>query len=326
MTITINVNGLTLCHKASEGVSTADLPDVCLTPPSDEPVPYDNVAYSADLVRGTMTVSADGGNMVAHRGSAFARSTGDEEGSSGGIASGVHTLEADWISFSFDVKVEGLNACRLTDEMLHNNGNTANSTGLLQRIIDAFVDSYWCGTDKAPAAGRGAEIPEDESQWDAWVAEENNKLPKPKNIIDRACMMHDLELERASYLNPSAKSFLAGSLRVAWAHAKLAFRLMVAAFSPGLTILNRLFALVAAPIFAALTVVTAARWLLTSLVKPIVELGAGRAGSASAIAGKAQAAPRTVAAGAAVSAIGIAASLDLDYTGAVSQAMLMATP
>jgi len=45
--ITINVNGLTLCHKGSGGVTHNTLPDVCKTPPLAIPVPYENEAYFA---------------------------------------------------------------------------------------------------------------------------------------------------------------------------------------------------------------------------------------------------------------------------------------
>src|SRR3989442_6002855 len=68
---TININGLTLCHKGSDGISTATLPDVCKTPSpgGPVPVPYSNVARSSDLAKGTTTVQADGGNMCANYGS-----------------------------------------------------------------------------------------------------------------------------------------------------------------------------------------------------------------------------------------------------------------
>ncbi len=63
---TININGLTLCHKGSDGISTATLPDVCKTPSpgGPVPVPYSNVARSSDLAKGTTTVQADGGKYV----------------------------------------------------------------------------------------------------------------------------------------------------------------------------------------------------------------------------------------------------------------------
>lgn len=130
--ITININGLTLCHKDSGGVSHNTLPDVCKTPPLAIPIPYENEAYSSDLTNGTSSVFADGGNMVANFGSIFARSVFDEPGCMGGIISGTNRAEADWISHSFDVFFEKRPACRLTDKMFMNHRNTVNMSGLCQ--------------------------------------------------------------------------------------------------------------------------------------------------------------------------------------------------
>lgn len=82
--LTINVNGLTLCHKGSGGVTHNTLPDVCKTPGQGVPIPYENEAYSRDLIKGTHSVFADGNNMIANFGSCFARSVFDEVGSMGG--------------------------------------------------------------------------------------------------------------------------------------------------------------------------------------------------------------------------------------------------
>ncbi|WP_238485448.1 DUF4150 domain-containing protein [Rahnella ecdela] len=136
--ITININGLTLCHKGSGGVTHNTLPDVCKTPPFAVPVPYDNEAYSADLTNGTSSVFADGGNMIANFGSKFARSVFDESGSMGGIKSGTNRAEADWISHSFNVFFEGQPACRLTDKMFMNHHNTVNMAGLCQADLTQF--------------------------------------------------------------------------------------------------------------------------------------------------------------------------------------------
>lgn len=131
MGVTINVNGLSLVHKGSGGITSATLPDVCKTPMPGGPVPipYPNVAYSADLVKGTTTVNADGGHMIANHGSELSKSTGDEPGSVGGVSSGVHLKEATWMTYSFDVQFEGKGACRLSDKMFHNHGNTVNASG-----------------------------------------------------------------------------------------------------------------------------------------------------------------------------------------------------
>lgn len=139
MSLTININDLSLCHKGSNGVSTATLPDMCNTPTPTGPAPmaYPNVAMSSDLAKGTTTITADGGNMCANYGSEFSKSTGDEPGSLGGVTSGTFIKEATWITYSFDVKLEGKAACRLTDKMFHNHQNTVNMAGVLQPHIIA---------------------------------------------------------------------------------------------------------------------------------------------------------------------------------------------
>ncbi len=140
MPVTVNVNQLSLVHRGSEGVSRATLPDVCKTPPHGKLVSYANVTHSRDLVNGTATVSADGEHMIAVRGSVFTPSTGDEQGSLGGVKSGVHLKESTWISYSMDVKIEGRNACRLTDKKFHNRGNTVNAAGELQADLSKPPD------------------------------------------------------------------------------------------------------------------------------------------------------------------------------------------
>ncbi len=133
MSVTININNLTLCHKGSSGVSMATLPDVCKSP--SVPVPYPNIAFSSDLTKGTTTIHADGGNMCAKYGSEFFKSTGDEAGVGGGVKSGTFIKEATWITYSFDVKLEGKGACRLTDKMFHNHQNTVNAAGEMQAFV-----------------------------------------------------------------------------------------------------------------------------------------------------------------------------------------------
>jgi len=132
MSVTININNLTLCHRASGGITRNTLPDVCKTPPHAVPVPFPNLAFSRDLANGTTTVFADGGNMIGNFGSIFATSILDEGGSLGGVKSGTFMAEADFITHSFDVFFEGKPACRLTDKMWMNHRNTVNMGGLEQ--------------------------------------------------------------------------------------------------------------------------------------------------------------------------------------------------
>jgi uncharacterized Zn-binding protein involved in type VI secretion len=127
MPVTVVVNNMTLAHKGSNGIAMATVPDVCKTPSPGGPVPipYPNIARSTTLSNGTTTVKADG-NMVANKGSEYASSNGDEAGTAGGVKSSVNMKAAKWITYSMDVKMDGKNACRLTDKMSSNNENTVS--------------------------------------------------------------------------------------------------------------------------------------------------------------------------------------------------------
>lgn len=126
MPATIRVNGLTLAHKGTGGFARSTLPDVCRSP--TVPVPYVNVSFITTLRNGTETVRGDG-YMIANKGSEQARSIGDEPGIGGGIKSGTQLDRATWLSWSPNVFFEGKPACRLTDKMLMNNGNTVCLAG-----------------------------------------------------------------------------------------------------------------------------------------------------------------------------------------------------
>jgi hypothetical protein len=171
MAVTINVNGLSLCHKGSGGVTTATLPDVCKSPGA--PVPYPNIAFSSDLVGGTTTIVADGGNMCANYGSQFSKSIGDEPGVGGGVASGTFMKEATWITYSFDVKLEGKGACRLTDKMFQNHQNTVDALGELQPALTAFeklICPIICKI--AERIKKGEKLPNGKSTWTQVINDE----------------------------------------------------------------------------------------------------------------------------------------------------------
>ena len=130
MTVTVKVNGAanSLVHKGSSGISMATIPDVCKTPSPGGPIPipYPNISQSATLDKGTTTVKADGGMMIAIKGSEFSLSNGDNSGVAGGVKSSTFMKESTWILYSFDVKMDGRNACRLTDKKFQNHENTAD--------------------------------------------------------------------------------------------------------------------------------------------------------------------------------------------------------
>jgi uncharacterized Zn-binding protein involved in type VI secretion len=127
MSSTVIISKLTVVHKSSQGIATASAPDVCKTstPSGPVPMPYPNIAKSSDLTNGSTTVKIDG-SPVAIKGCSFATSVGDEAGSLGGVASGITKGQAKFVNYSFDVKIDGKNACRLTDPMT-NNGNGPNT-------------------------------------------------------------------------------------------------------------------------------------------------------------------------------------------------------
>ena len=123
MPSTVFANLMGISHTGSGGKSLI-FPDVCKTPTPGGPVPipYPNLAESSNLSQGSTTVKIEG-QPAAVRGCNYAISTGDEAGSVGGIISGKIKGKAEFILYSFDVKIEGKNACRMGDMMTHNDKN-----------------------------------------------------------------------------------------------------------------------------------------------------------------------------------------------------------
>jgi hypothetical protein len=123
----VNVNMRTVVHKASSGIATA-FPDVCKTPSpaGPVPIPYPNIAKSSDTASGSTSVEEEGEPLML-KGSNFSQSTGDEAGSAGGVASSTTRGKAEFVNYSFDVKIEGKNVCRLGDMMVQNKGGSPNT-------------------------------------------------------------------------------------------------------------------------------------------------------------------------------------------------------
>jgi hypothetical protein len=126
MPSSVNVNEMTVVHKTSGG-TVQSFPDVCKTPPSAVPLPYPNVAFSADTAQGSSTVTCDG-NPVMIKSSSFMTSTGDEAGAGLGVASNIVKGKAQPKLFSMDVKFDGENVMRLNDLMLQNIGSSSPNT------------------------------------------------------------------------------------------------------------------------------------------------------------------------------------------------------
>jgi hypothetical protein len=117
------VNARGIAHKGSGGMSTV-FPDVCKTPaaPSPLPIPYPNIGQSSDTSQGPGTVKTDG-EMPMVKGAKYSKSSGDEAGTLGGVISSVNMNVCEYLLYSFDVKFEGKNVCRLGDQLWHNKKN-----------------------------------------------------------------------------------------------------------------------------------------------------------------------------------------------------------
>ena len=127
--LSVKVNGkqFGLVHKGSMHLAKNTAPDVCKTPSPGGPIPIPYpviISMSSQLANGTTTVKADAGNMIAVKGCEYSMCTGDEPGTAGGVVSNTFKKEAKFILFSFDVKMDGKNACRLGDKMTMNHQNT----------------------------------------------------------------------------------------------------------------------------------------------------------------------------------------------------------
>jgi hypothetical protein len=116
-----NMRGI--AHKGSGGMNTV-FPDVCKTPTpaGPVPIPYPNIGKSADTSSGPSTVTTDG-KMPMTKGAKYMMSAGDEAGSAMGVMSNKIKGTCEFMMYSFDVKFEGQNVCRLGDPLFHNDKN-----------------------------------------------------------------------------------------------------------------------------------------------------------------------------------------------------------
>ena len=124
MPSTVFANSRGADHKGANGMSMM-FPDVCKTPAPPAPfvpVPYPNIGRSPDTSDGPTTVMLEG-KMPMAKGAKYSRSQGDEAGTIGGMISSVNMGECEYMMYSFDVKFEGKNACRLGDPFFHNKKN-----------------------------------------------------------------------------------------------------------------------------------------------------------------------------------------------------------
>ena len=123
MAQTTFANSRGIAHKSSGGMSTV-FPDVCLTQAGNVvvPIPYPNIGKASDAINGPRSVKIDG-SMPMVKGAKYSKSTGDEPGTKKGVVSGTITGECEFMMYSFDIKFEGNNVCRLGDPLFHNKKN-----------------------------------------------------------------------------------------------------------------------------------------------------------------------------------------------------------
>ncbi|VAW72841.1 hypothetical protein MNBD_GAMMA10-2458 [hydrothermal vent metagenome] len=123
MAQTTFANSRGIAHKGSGGFSLV-FPDVCKTPigPSVVPIPYPNLGKSSDTSKGPKSVKTDG-KMPMVKTAQYSTSTGDEAGVLKGVISGKIKGVCEYMMYSFDVKIEGKNVCRMGDPLFHNNKN-----------------------------------------------------------------------------------------------------------------------------------------------------------------------------------------------------------
>lgn len=193
MPVTIKVNGTSnsLVHKGSNCVSVATIPDVCKTPSPGGPVPipYPNISQSISLAKGTTTVKADGGMMIAIKGSEFSLSNGDNPGVAGGVKSSTFMKESTWILYSFDVKMDGKNACRLTDKKFQNHENTVDIAGAFQiPVIPAGltdIQMIACAIDCC-----------DQAKYKKRDHKDEGKDCRSLSVTKHSCVMHALRTSK----------------------------------------------------------------------------------------------------------------------------------
>ncbi|RFA24306.1 hypothetical protein CAI21_22200, partial [Alkalilimnicola ehrlichii] len=84
---------------------------------------YANVAQSKDAAKTAGTVKING-HPVCTKASVFSKSTGNEPGRKGGVLSGTTQGQAEFLTASPNVLIEGVRAVRAHDLMVSNNQNT----------------------------------------------------------------------------------------------------------------------------------------------------------------------------------------------------------
>jgi hypothetical protein len=121
MALTVFAEQMGFFHKGCGGTGVGPV-DVCLSPPPGPvPIPYVNVLFAQDLIKGSKTVRIDGEPTFLEDVSMTSKSIGDEGGTLGGsVVTGVILKNGYFTVWSSTVQIEGLGVCRHGDIMGHN--------------------------------------------------------------------------------------------------------------------------------------------------------------------------------------------------------------
>ena len=150
-------NGREVSCKKADGKSICAFPDVCMTPPENPatppgvPVPYPNTGMAKDMTSGSKKVKISGKEVMLKNKSHFKKSMGDEAGSAAkkGVVTSVNRGKVYFISWSMDVKMEGMNVVRHLDMTTHNHASPTTNTPPWSHIdSSAFASVEECKKDK----------------------------------------------------------------------------------------------------------------------------------------------------------------------------------
>ncbi len=180
MGVTVNANMMSVVHAGSSGISPS-FPDACKTPTPGGPVPipYPNIAQSSDTDKGSETVKIDK-KKVMLKSSVFKMSAGDEAGSAQGVVSNKIKGKAEFVNYSFDVKIDGKNVVRLLDPATTNQGSTANTAS------PAIGQAPVIGMSKHPEECKKTKAKEEEQQGDGTSWGKSGIHPRHKPKIQEA--------------------------------------------------------------------------------------------------------------------------------------------
>lgn len=129
MSHSVFANNMGFSHKGSGDRSISTAPDMCKTPvgTSTPPIPYVVTSQAANLKGGSSSVLISG-QPTALASSNHSQCLGDQPGTAKGLISSATGDKTEFVSYSFDVKVEGEGAVRHLDASTMNKANTAGIT------------------------------------------------------------------------------------------------------------------------------------------------------------------------------------------------------